>query len=78
MKEKAFVEYNVLNVFCIFRLFIGNKYKILLTKPVLKICISNSGNIYKPNETASADIGERIKADTNNVTPQQSLTQSVA
>ena len=67
-KKKASFEYRIPNIFCTFKLFIGNKYKILLPTPVFIICTSNNGNIYTPNETANTDIDESIRADINNVT----------
>ena len=67
-KKKASFEYRIPNIFCTFKLFIGNKYKILLPTPVFIICTSNNGNIYTPNETANTDIDECIRADINNVT----------
>ena len=45
-KKKASFEYRIPNIFCTFKLFIGNKYKILLPTPVFIICTSNNGNIY--------------------------------
>ena len=47
-KKKASFEYRIPNIFCTFKLFIGNKYKILLPTPVFIICTSNNGNIYTP------------------------------
>ena len=67
-KKKASFEYRIPNIFCTFKLFIGNKYKILFPTPVFIICTSNNGNIYTPNETANTDIDECIRADINNVT----------
>ena len=49
-KKKASFEYRIPNIFCTFKLFIGNKYKILLPTPVFIICTSNNGNIYTPND----------------------------
>ena len=41
-KKKASFEYRIPNIFCTFKLFIGNKYKILLPTPVFIICTSNN------------------------------------
>lgn len=52
-KKKASFEYRIPNIFCTFKLFIGNKYKILLPTPVFIICTSNNGNIYTKYSSVS-------------------------
>ena len=48
-KKKASFEYRIPNIFCTFKLFIGNKYKILLPTPVFyHFAPAINGNIYTP------------------------------
>lgn len=77
-KKKASFEYRIPNIFCTFKLFIGNKYKILLPTPVFIICTSNNGNIYTPNETANTDIDECIELILTMLHSQQIQYQLIA
>ena len=61
-KKKASFEYRIPDIFCTFKLFIGNKYKILLPTPVFIICTSNNCIFRKnralaPHERSAVPLG---------------------